>query len=139
MIGGGGATIGFAIWLAFFAKSQRYKTLGKVALPSSLVGINEPITFGTPVVLNPILIIPFLLTPVITFSISYILKVVGILTPLNGVGVPLGTPLIFSALIAGGPVHALAQVLLIALTFVIYYPFALMLDKKALAEEAAEL
>lgn len=139
MIGGGGATIGFAIWLAFFAKSQRYKTLGKVALPSSLVGINEPITFGTPVVLNPILIIPFLITPVITFSISYILKVVGFLTPLNGVGVPLGTPLVFSALIAGGPMHALVQVLLIALTFVIYYPFALMLDKKALAEEAAEL
>lgn len=135
MIGGGGATLGFAIWMAFFAKSKRYKTLGRLALPASLVGINEPITFGAPVVMNPLLIIPFTLAPIVSFSISYLLRVVGILTPLNGVNIPTGTPVIFSAFIAGGWLHALVQLGLIVVCFFIYYPFALMLDKKALADE----
>jgi len=135
MIGGGGATLGFAIWMAFFAKSKRYKTLGRLALPASLVGINEPITFGAPVVMNPLLIIPFTLAPLVSFSISYLLRVVGILTPLNGINIPTGTPVIFSAFIAGGWLHALVQLGLIVVCFFIYYPFALMLDKKALADE----
>ena len=138
MIGGGGATLGFALWMAFFAKSQRYKSLGRLALPASLVGINEPITFGAPVVMNPILFIPFTITPLVSFGISYILRVVGILTPLNGANIPTGTPVIFSALVAGGPMHALVQVGLIVLGFFIYYPFALMLDKRALADEQGE-
>lgn len=138
MIGGGGATLGFAIFLAFFAKSKRYKSLGRLALPASLVGINEPITFGAPVVMNPILFIPFTITPLISFGISYILRVVGILTPLNGAAIPTGTPVIFSALVAGGPIHAIVQVGLIVLGFFIYYPFAVMLDKRALAEEQAQ-
>lgn len=135
MIGGGGATLGFAIWMAFFAKSKRYKTLGRLALPASLVGINEPITFGAPVVLNPLLIIPFTLAPLVSFGISYLLRVVGILTPLNGINIPTGTPVIFSAFIAGGWLHAFVQLGLIVVCFFIYYPFALMLDKKALADE----
>lgn len=135
MIGGGGATLGFAIWMAFFAKSERYKTLGRIALPASLVGINEPITFGAPVVMNPLLIIPFTITPLVTFGLSYLLRVVGILTPLNGVNIPTGTPVIFSAFIAGGWLHAVVQAGLIVIGFFIYYPFALMLDKKALADE----
>lgn len=138
MIGGGGATLGFALWMAFFARSQRYKSLGRLALPASLVGINEPITFGAPVVMNPILFIPFTITPLVSFGISYILRVVGILTPLNGANIPTGTPVIFSALVAGGPLHALVQAGLIVLGFLIYYPFALMLDKRALADEQGE-
>jgi len=136
MIGGGGATLGFCIFLAFFAKSQRYKSLGRLALPASLVGINEPITFGAPVVMNPLLMIPFMLTPVVTFTLSYILRVVGILSPLNGTNIPTGTPVIFSAFIAGGWANAIAQVVFIVIGFIIYYPFARLLDKKALAEEA---
>lgn len=135
MIGGGGATLGFCIWMAFFAKSKRYKSLGRLALPASLVGINEPITFGAPVVMNPLLYIPFAVTPLVTFTISYLLRVVGILTPLNGTNIPTGTPVIFSAFIAGGWLHAAVQVVLIVIGFFIYYPFAVMLDKKALAEE----
>jgi cellobiose PTS system EIIC component len=135
MIGGGGGTLGFCIWMAFFAKSKRYRSLGRLALPASLVGINEPITFGAPVVMNPMLYIPFTLAPLVTFGLSYILRVVGILTPLNGTAIPTGTPVIFSALIAGGWQHALVQVILIAIGFFIYLPFAQILDKRALADE----
>jgi PTS system cellobiose-specific IIC component len=135
MIGGGGATIGLALFYAFFAKSERFKTLGRIALPASLVGINEPITFGSPVVMNPILMIPFFLTPLILWTISYVLRLVGFLPYLNGTNIPTGTPLVFSAFITGGWLTALVQLGLIALSFLIYYPFAKLLDKKALAEE----
>lgn len=135
MIGGGGGTLGFAIWMAFFAKSKRYRSLGRLALPASLVGINEPITFGAPVVMNPMLYIPFTIAPLVTFSLSYLLRVVGILTPLNGTNIPTGTPVIFSALIAGGWLHAVVQLVLIVIGFLIYLPFARILDKRALADE----
>ena len=135
MIGGGGATIGLALFYAFFAKSERYKTLGRISLPASLVGINEPITFGTPIVMNPIMMIPFFFTPLILWTISYILRLVGILPYLNGVNIPTGTPLIFSAFIAGGPITAVVQVGLIVLSFLIYFPFAKMLDNQALKDE----
>ncbi len=135
MIGGGGATIGLALFYAFFAKSERYKTLGRIALPASLVGINEPITFGSPVVMNPILMIPFFLTPLTVWTISYVLRVVGFLPYLNGTNIPTGTPLVFSAFITGGWLTALVQVGLIAVSFFMYFPFAKLLDNKALAEE----
>ncbi len=138
MIGGGGATIGLALFYAFFAKSERYKTLGRIALPASLVGINEPITFGSPVVLNPILMIPFFLTPLVLWTVSYVLRLVGFLPYLNGVNIPTGTPLIMSAFIAGGWLTAAVQVGLVILSFLMYFPFAKILDNKALAEEKGE-
>src|SRR5699024_5567459 len=58
VMGGSGATIGLAILLLFFSKSKRYKTLGKISLPPAIFGINEPIIFGTPMVLNPFMFVP---------------------------------------------------------------------------------
>ena len=134
-IGGGGGTLGLCIYLAFFAKSARFKSLGRLALPASLTGINEPITFGLPIVLNPILLIPFIVTPLTTFLISYGLTIAKIIPALNGTNIPTGTPVIFSAFITGGWSVAVLQVLLIALGFLIYYPFISILDKKAVEEE----
>lgn len=137
-LGGGGGTLGLVIFMSFLAKSKRYRTLGKLALPASLVGINEPVTFGLPIVLNPYVIVPFILTPLTTFIIAYILTLIGVVPPLNGVSLPLGTPVIFSGFIAGGWRVALLQVGLILVQFVIYFPFITLLDKKALAEEKSD-
>ena len=54
-LGGAGGTAGLCVLMFFLAKSQRYKTLGKLALPIGLCGINEPITFGVPMVMNTIM------------------------------------------------------------------------------------
>jgi len=62
-IGGSGTTIGLAILLLFKSKSQYGKTLGKVAFVPALFNINEPMIFGCPIILNPVLLIPFVLTP----------------------------------------------------------------------------
>lgn len=134
-IGGAGGTLGLCIIMCLMAKSTRYKTLGKLALPAGLCGINEPITFGLPMVLNTIMIIPLIITPITTFLISFILMNIGIVPPLNGTTVPLGTPVVFGGLVAGGWKIAVLQVVLIALQMVIYLPFFKVLDRQAVLEE----
>ncbi|MHC5791803.1 PTS transporter subunit EIIC, partial [Streptococcus pyogenes] len=52
-IGGSGATLGMTLFIAFFAKSEQLKMLGKASIGPALFNINEPIIFGMPVVYNP--------------------------------------------------------------------------------------
>lgn len=63
-IGGSGATIGLAI-LLLFARSKYLKQMGRISIVPSIFNINEPLIFGLPIVMNPVLIIPFVLAPVI--------------------------------------------------------------------------
>lgn len=135
-VGGAGGTLGLCILMFFMAKSQRYKTLGKIALPAGCCGINEPIIFGAPVVLNPILLIPFLLTPVLTFALSYLLTNLNILPILYGTDIAMGTPVILSGLLAGGQRVAIWQVGIILIQMCIYFPFFKVLDKQAQKEES---
>nr|WP_288824351.1 PTS transporter subunit EIIC [uncultured Clostridium sp.] len=134
-VGGAGGTLGLCIIMAFMAKSSRYKTLGKLALPAGACGINEPITFGLPMVLNTIMIIPLIITPITTFLISYFMMRIGIIPPLNGTTIPLGTPVVFAGLVAGGGKTAVLQIVLIAVQILIYLPFFKVLDKQAVLEE----
>lgn len=137
-IGGAGGTLSLCIYLAFFAKSSRYKSLGRMALPSSLCGINEPLTFGIPIVMNPMLLIPYVVTPIVTFLIAYACEYFGIIPLYNGTVIPTGTPVILSAFLANGWQAAVLQVILIAVGFLIYYPFIKVLDDRAYAEEQGE-
>lgn len=134
-VGGAGGTLGLCLIMFFLAKSKRYKTLGKIALPAGFCGINEPVIFGAPIVLNPILLIPFLLTPIVTFSLSYLLTNLNILPILYGTDIAMGTPVILSGLLAGGPRVAVWQVFIIAIQMCIYFPFFKVLDNQARKEE----
>ncbi len=138
-LGGSGALLGLAILMAFVAKSKRYKTLGRLGLPSTICSINEPIIFGTPIVLNPIMAIPFIVTPVISFIIPYVLQCIGILPTLRGISLPLGTPAILYGWLGGGMPVAIMQLILIVLQIIIYYPFFKVLDSKAVLEEQEEV
>lgn len=134
-LGGAGGTFGLCILMVIFSKSKRYKTLGSLAIAPGVCGINEPVTFGMPMVLNTTMIIPFVLTPIITFTISYICTATGIVEVLNGTQIPLGTPIIMSALVAGGWRVAVLQVVLILIQMAIYFPFFRVLDRQACIEE----
>lgn len=137
-LGGSGGIIGLAFCMVLLAKSNRYKTLGKLAVAPAVCSISEPIVFGFPLVLNPIMFIPMLLSPLVCFLLSYVLTLVGILPYLNGISLSTGTPLILAGFLAGGWRTAIWQVVLVAIQFFIYLPFFKMLDKQALAEEAQE-
>ncbi|WP_017470827.1 PTS sugar transporter subunit IIC [Amphibacillus jilinensis] len=133
-LGGTGATIGLSLVL-LFAKSKRYKVLGKLAIIPGVTGINEPVMFGIPIVLNMKLLIPLIFTPLVVSVIAIIATFAGIVPPLRGIGLPLGTPLIVNGFLEGGFRVAILQAILIAVSVVMYYPFLRSLDRDALRVE----
>lgn len=134
-LGGSGGIIGLAICLFFLAKSERYKTLGKIAILPALCGISEPIVFGFPLMLNAIMFIPMILTPLLSFILSYAFTVAGIVPVLNGIQLGTGTPVLLSGFLAGGVGAMVWQALIVALQFAIYLPFFRICDRQALEEE----
>ncbi len=129
-------TIGLVIFLLVGAKSAQAKSLGKMSAGPALFNINEPIVFGIPIVLNPILAIPFMLTPLISGVLLYILISVGILPPFNGAYVPWTTPPIISGFLVGGWKTALWQAIMLVVTVFIYWPFAKKYDNILFEQEA---
>ncbi|WP_436635771.1 PTS transporter subunit EIIC, partial [Latilactobacillus sakei] len=134
--GGGGSTLSLLIVMLLFCRSQRIKQLGKLAILPGIFGINEPIIFGLPIVLNPILIIPFNLVPLINLLLSTMVTKWGLIPYTNGVALPWTTPIGFSGYLSTGSIVAsLYQFALLALGCLIYYPFIKTLDKQYIKEE----
>lgn len=138
-IGGTSAVIGLAIACLFFSKSSQYKTLGKLAIGPSMFNIMEPLAFGIPTVLNPIMLIPFVFTPLLMCVICYTAMATGLVPPANGVNIPWTMPPIISGLMVCGWRGAVLQVVQIFISFGIYYPFFKMEDNKAYKFEMESL
>lgn len=139
-IGGSGATLGLAILFAIRARSAYGKALGKTALIPSVFNINEPMIFGAPIVMNPMLIIPFILTPVINGIITWFVMTMGLVNPVVA-SAPWTLPGPIGAFLACGNDFraALLSIALIILSIVIYYPFFKMYDKELLQNESQEV
>ena len=133
--GGAGSTLSMLIAMIIVCRSQRIKNLSKISIVPALFGINEPVIFGLPVVLNPTILIPFLLTPLINILISYFTMVSGIVPFTSGVSIPWTTPVIISGFLTTGWKGALLQLILVILGVFIYMPFVKMMDKQYKNEE----
>ncbi|MCM3077660.1 PTS cellobiose transporter subunit IIC [Brevibacillus invocatus] len=135
--GGSGATLALVVLMLLRAKSQQMKNIGRLSIAPGLFNINEPVTFGMPIVMNPLLIIPFIIAPVVLVIISYFAMATGLVAKPSGVAVPWTTPLIISGYLAtGGKISGMVlQLFNFIVSLVIYYPFFRMWDKKKLAEE----
>lgn len=138
-LGGAGATIGLVIVMFFFAKSNRYKVFSKVVLPCGLFGVNEPLIFGMPLMLNLVMLIPFLLTPVIIVSLGYALISLGIITPTIGVLGAGSLPPFIHGVVQGSVSFGVYELFATLISALIYFPFFKMLDKTACEEEAKEI
>lgn len=132
---GSGITFGLVIFALFFAKSEQMKSLGKIEAVPGLFNINEPFLFGLPLVLNPILALPFFLVPALVAATVYFAIASGIVPPLNGVAAPWTTPPIISGFLIGGWKFAVLQVVVLAESTIVYLPFARRFDKVLLAQE----
>ena len=135
-IGGSGATLLLCFYIAFRAKSDQLRMLGKAAMGPAIFNINEPLIFGLPIVYNPILTVPFILAPIISASIGYWSVQLG----LAGKAIaqtPWPTPIGIGAYVgSGGNIGAFVVALICALAaFVIWYPFIKMYDTKLYKEE----
>ena len=120
---GAGVTIGLVLCMLIFGKSAQSKELGKLAVVPACFNINEPVTFGTPIVMNPFMAIPFIITPMVTSLITYLSIASGLVPLFTGVMVPWTTPPVISGLILGGPRMALLQVVIMVISVFIYLPF----------------
>ena len=134
--GGGGSTLSLVFLMVFFGKSERMKKLGRLAIIPGIFGINEMIIFGLPVVLNPLIVIPFILTPLVNTILSTIATLIGLIPYTTGAALPWTTPFFFSGWLATGSIVAgLFQIVLIIIGMCIYYPFFRVIDKQYLHEE----
>ncbi len=132
---GAGITIGIVIYLVFFAKSRQCKDIGKLSFVPALFNINEPVLFGIPVVLNPILAVPFMLVPVLSGVLQYFAIASGLCPLYGGIMVPWTTPPVISGFLIGGWRTALLQVVVLVMSFMVYLPFIRKIDLQYKVEE----
>lgn len=97
--GGAGGTLMLIVAILVFSKRSDYRTIAKIALAPGIFNIGEPILLGLPVVLNPVYLIPFLLTPVVNVAFSYWVSVMGLVNPVQ-VAVPSIMPPIIGPFLA---------------------------------------
>lgn len=134
--GGGGSTLSLVIVMLFFCKSKRIKQLSKLSILPGIFGINEPLIFGLPIVLNPILAIPFVLTPVLNTVLTYLATISGVIPKTTGIQIPWATPPVISGYLTTGSWRgAVFQIFFIVVGMAIYYPFIKILDRQYLEDE----
>ena len=137
-LGGTGATLGLVISM-LRSKSKLYKSVGELSLPSAIFCINEPVIFGFPIVFNPIMMIPFTITPMILCTLTYALMYFNIIgRPV--LQIPWTMPPIFAAyFVTGGNIPAVIwSVCTIVISVFVFLPFFKMAEKKQLEKEEAE-
>lgn len=136
MVGGTGCTLGLAIDMILFSKSQRFKALGKLAIVPSLFNINEPLIFGTPIIFNPVFFIPMFSSAIVNGGIGYLFYKFGAYATLNPtIALPWIMPAPIAQLLGTGIWAALGVCCAIAVTAVLYFPFFKYADKQAVKEE----
>ena len=135
--GGGGSILSLLIVMLIIGKSKRIKELSKLTIVPSIFGIGEPLIYGLPIVLNPIITIPFVITPLVNVLISGMAFSTHLVPYTNGVTLPWTTPPIISGWLTTGSWRgSVLQIVEILIGIMIYYPFAKILDRQFLKEEA---
>lgn len=140
-LGGSGATLGLI--LAIFIASRRadYRQVAKLALPSGIFQINEPILFGLPIIMNPVMFIPFVLVQPILAAITLAAYYMGIIPPVTNIApwtMPTGLGAFFNT---NGSVAALLVALFnLGIATLIYLPFVVVANKaqNAIDKEESE-
>lgn len=135
-LGGTGATFVVPYLFMWFGKSKQNKAVGKASFIPTSFGVNEPILFGGPLVLNPVFFVPFVLAPILNVWIfKFFVDVFG----MNGFSyfLPWPTPGPIGIVLGTGiaPLSFVVVALLIAVDAIIYYPFFKVYDKQILEKE----
>ncbi|VMA21264.1 PTS system lactose-specific transporter subunit IIBC [Streptococcus pneumoniae] len=135
-MGGTGATLVVPFMFMWLCKSKRNRIVGRASVVPTFFGVNEPILFGAPIVLNPIFFIPFVTAPIINVWImKFFVDVLqmnsfSIILPWTTpapIGIVMGTAL--------SPLSFVLAITLIIIDTLIYYPFVKVYDHQILEEE----
>lgn len=138
-LGGAGATLGLVL-LMNRSKEKSFKMLGRMALPAGIFNINEPVTFGFPIVMNPVMMIPFVLVDVILVIGTYFLMFFNIIGRPVALVPWIMPPVIGAYLSTGGNIPAAIWAICgLIISILVYYPFFKIAEKMRLKEvEQAE-
>ena len=128
--------MGLVIAIFIFSKKDSWRAVAKLGFPAMLFNIQEPIAFGLPIVLNPILLIPYILAPLANTVVGWLAISAG-LVPIFKYVVPWTMPLFFEAAIGTGSVAGgILQVVWLVMDVFIYAPFVIASNK--IKDEEAE-
>lgn len=137
MLGGAGGTLGL-ILLMWRSKSAKMKSLARISLVPGICSINEPITFGVPMAYNPVLALPYILTPSICVVLGYYAQVWGLITP-GYIADPSFIPFFIQGWMSGMDFrNVIFMFLCVALSAVLYYPFFKVYEKQLVEKELKE-
>lgn len=136
-IGGSGMTLAVIAAIFVVTKSRQLRELGKLGGPAGIFNVNEPLIFGLPIIMNPLVIIPWLVAPVVVAIVTYFAMDIGFAPKPAGLIVPWTTPALLSGYLATGNniMGAVMQLINIAIVFVIWLPFLKVLDNQYYREE----
>ncbi|WP_416336815.1 PTS sugar transporter subunit IIC [Enterococcus faecalis] len=138
-IGGGGATIGLVLVMRYLARkkktSKQTKVLAPITVVPGLFNINEPTMFGLPVVLNVMLLVPFILAPIVNVVVAYSAMITGLVPLTRTVATWTMPPIISGFLTTGSLMGSVLQIVLIVLDILLYLPFFLAIEKQFKQEE----
>lgn len=130
LMGGCGSTICLLIAILLFSRNRAKRGLGLTAAFPMLFNINELMVFGLPIILNPIMLIPFLAVPLVNYSTAY-LSISSGLVPMITSEVVWTTPIILGGYQAtGSAAGAILQFVNVLIGVLIYLPFIRLLDKR---------
>ncbi|AKP67433.1 PTS sugar transporter subunit IIC [Companilactobacillus ginsenosidimutans] len=138
LIGGAGVTLSLCIMMAFFAKSERLRVIGKASFIPSIFNINEPLVFGAPIAFNPILMVPFWINTAIAPILLWVSMKSGIVpiphAPFQLWYMP--SPAM-GWLVTKSITGVVFVLLLFAISWAVYYPFFRIYDKQAVEQDAS--
>jgi len=135
-MGGAGATLSLLLAIIIFAKSKHIRAVGEIGAVPGLFNINEPVLFGLPIILNPIMLIPFNIIPLVMVTTQYIAMTIGIVSRPIGIAFPWPTPAVISGFLTVGDISgSIMQIVNLIIGAMIYLPFLRILDKAAKKEE----
>lgn len=126
----------FALAVLLFSKSKQLKTVGKISIAPAFFGISEPLMFGVPVVMNPFMAIPWIITPMVNVLVGWLACSSGLVARYAGVMV-FNFPMVATGLLNGSISIAVLEIVVCVIDILIYMPFIHIQDKKYIEDEKA--
>ncbi|WP_338712810.1 lactose-specific PTS transporter subunit EIIC [Lacticaseibacillus paracasei] len=135
--GGTGSTFVLAYLMLLFARSKQLKATGKAAFIPGTFSVNEPVLFGTPIIMNPIFFLPFILTPILNiWMYKFFVTTLGMNSIMYTMPWTLPGPIGLPVATGFAPLSFVLVALMLVVDIALYLPFLKVYDLQLVAEEA---
>lgn len=139
-MGGTGMTLAVVFAILVFMRSKQMKQVAKLGVGPGIFNVNEPIIFGLPIVMNPLIIVPWILAPMIVTAVTYFAFATGIVPKTTGVTVPWTVPIGVSGYLATNSwLGSALQIVNFFIVFAIWFPFLKIIDRVNIQKEKEEM